>query len=90
MPAINIEDALPAQIRKLRFNQKRIADRFGTFKDFLIRHDDKIGRKRRPDLERVIQDHYDKYGSSEEESQDISEPHFITKEINVTCIPEDM
>ena len=47
-----------------------MAERFGTFKDFLTRNDDKIDRKRRPELDAVIKAHYDKYGSSDEDSDD--------------------
>ena len=44
LPRVNIEDALPPNVLKLRFNQQVMAERFGTFKDFLKRHDSKIDR----------------------------------------------
>ena len=47
-----------------------MAERFGTFKDFLKRHDSKIDRKRRPEIEAVMKAHYDKYGSSDEEEEE--------------------
>ena len=58
-----------------------MAERFGTFKDFLKRHDSKIDRKRRPEIEAVMKAHYDKYGSSDEEEdsreiiEEIKESH---------------
>jgi len=50
LPRINIEDALPKNILKLRFNQDKVAERFGTFKNFLNNNDNQISRKRRPDI----------------------------------------
>ena len=45
-----------------------MGERFGTFKEFLQRNDDNVDRKRKPQLERIIKEHYDKFGSSDEDS----------------------
>ena len=50
-----------------------MGERFGTFKEFLIRNDDNVDRKRKPQLERIIKEHYDRFGSSDDEdSADMS------------------
>ena len=54
--------------------------RFGTFREFLKNHDDRINPVRRPDLEKVIKDHYDKYGSSDEEWDEGDERLHIIKD----------
>lgn len=46
-----------------------MAHKFGTFKKFLEEHDDVVDRKRKLEVERIIKSHYEKYGSSEEESE---------------------
>ena len=43
-----------------------MAKRFGTFRDFLKKNDDRINPVRKPQLEKIIKEHYDKYGSSDE------------------------
>ena len=32
LPRVNLELALPKNVRKLRFNQNDVSDKFGTFK----------------------------------------------------------
>ena len=44
-----------------------MAERFGTFRDFLKKYDDKVSEKKRPEIMRINTKHYDKYGSSDEE-----------------------
>ena len=68
MPRVNIENALPAHVRSLRFNQEVVAERFGKFKDFLLKNKEFIDRKNHEQLERIYTEHYEKYGSSDEES----------------------
>ena len=62
-----------------------MAERFGTFKDFLKRHDEKIDRRRRPEIEAVMKAHYEKYGSSDEESDNTFQPA-KDKSINISLI----
>ena len=64
-----------------------MAERFGTFKDFLKRHDSKIDRKRRPEIEAVMKAHYDKYGSSDEEEE--KEGLNKDKSINISLVQEE-
>ena len=71
MARVKIEDALPPEILRLRFNQDVIAERFGSFRTFLKNYDtEAIGRKRRPEIIKLIEDHYDKYGSSDSDEID--------------------
>lgn len=89
LPRINIEDALPKNILKLRFNQDKVAERFGTFKNFLNNNDNQISRKRRPDIQKLIEDHYEKYGSSDEEDYEIyANPITAGPSINVSIVNE--
>lgn len=73
LPRVNIETSLPKNVRKLRFNQNLVAEKFGTFKQFLVKYEDKISRKKRPEIQRIIKEYYDKYGSSDEEEDDATQ-----------------
>lgn len=90
MSRVNIEDALPEKILKLRFNQEVIANKFGTFKNFLKENDLDIGRKRRPDIIKMIEDHYEKFGSSDSDDFDEENARYRSDvSINVTQVSED-
>ena len=67
-----------------------MGERFGTFKAFLERHDDKVNRKRRKDIAKVIEDHYEKYGSSEDETDNENKKYLgRERSINVSLVRED-
>ena len=51
------------------------------------RHDSKIDRKRRPEIEAVMKAHYDKYGSSDEEEE--KEGLNKDKSINISLVQEE-
>ena len=69
LPRVNIEVALPENVRQLRFNQEQVAKRFGRFKDFLRKYEDKIAYNKRADIARIRQAHYEKYGSSSDDEE---------------------
>ena len=60
-----------------------MGEKFGTFKEFLIRNDDNIDRKRKPQLERIIKEHYDKFGSSSDEESIEVNPKVKNDTINI-------
>ncbi len=70
LPRVNLELALPKNVRKLRFNQNDVSEKFGTFKQFLAKYDDKISHVKRSRIKRIYKEFYDKYGSSSDEEED--------------------
>lgn len=70
LPRVNLELALPKNVRKLRFNQNDVSDKFGTFKQFLTKYDDKISHVKRSRIMRIYKEYHDKYGSSSDDEEE--------------------
>ena len=68
MPKVNLHEVLPENVRSLRFNQKEIANRFGTFTNFVKDNKALLDENKNKDLLQLLgrKEHVSGFGGNKQ------------------------